>query len=531
MKNASRRVFLGGLPALGSLAHVKVASGAPGRSADSERIDQAYRIRMQSASRNRDKGYPIPEQSPDERRHDGYVACFTKGLPHNERGEVDVAAYDRYLDAIASGTLEAFNALPMGGTVKLVDPLASYGFTLEGSDPWQCTLPAPPGIASQEGAAELIEVYWQALTRDIPFREWDNHPLIQRAMRELSSIPQFAGPKENGRVTLKTLFRGTTPGELVGPYVSQFFWKDIIYGVTPIAQKYRTTEPGSDHMISVADWLAVQNGRPPVTAARFDSTLRYIRNSRDLCIWDWRDFSYQGPLNAALILLGIPGALKSNQYSTSPSMGGFVIFGGPFVLDLVARVSNAALRAAWRQKWTLHRKLRPEEYAGLVHFQREGQAKYPIESDFLLKSDAIAESKLRHGTYLIPQAYPEGSPLHTSYPSGHASIAGAAVTVLKALFREDMPIPNPVQATTDGLALEPWTGEPLTIGGELNKLASNMGIARNIAGIHYLSDAMGGLALGEQVAISILADTLPTLPFATDGLRFTSFSGREVFIG
>jgi hypothetical protein len=40
----------------------------------------------------------------------------------------------------------------------------------------------------------------------------------------------------------------------------------------------------------------------------------------------------------------------------------------------------------------------------------------------------------------------------------------------------------------------------------LNKLASNVSIGRNFAGIHYRSDASEGLRLGEAVALSYLAD-------------------------
>jgi hypothetical protein len=71
-----------------------------------------------------------------------------------------------------------------------------------------------------------------------------------------------------------------------------------------------------------------------------------------------------------------------------------------------------------------------------------------------------------------PQAYPEGCPTHPAFPGAHATIAGAGITVLKAFFNESFVIPNPVVPSDDGLTLRPWTGEPLTIGNELDKLAS-----------------------------------------------------------
>jgi hypothetical protein len=135
----------------------------------------------------------------------------------------------------------------------------------------------------------------------------------------------------------------------------------------------------------------------------------------------------------------------------------------------------------------------------------------------------------RHGSYLLPMAFPEGSPLHPAYGAGHATVAGACVTILKALFDESFVIPEPVMATPDGLSLVPYSRPPLTVGGELNKLAMNVAVGRNIAGVHWRSDATESLKLGEQVAISILADQRATYgekSFA--GFTFTRFDGTSV---
>jgi hypothetical protein len=80
----------------------------------------------------------------------------------------------------------------------------------------------------------------------------------------------------------------------------------------------------------------------------------------------------------------------------------------------------------------------------------------------------------------------------------------------------------------DGLTLEPYTGANLTVGGELNKLANNIALGRNIAAVHWRSDATESLKLGEQVAIEILKDIQATYtePFA--GFTFTNFEGEVV---
>jgi hypothetical protein len=100
----------------------------------------------------------------------------------------------------------------------------------------------------------------------------------------------------------------------------------------------------------------------------------------------------------------------------------------------------------------------------------------------------------------------------------------------QALFDTSQEIDEPVAATEDGLGLAPWDGEALTVGGELDKLATNIGYGRNAAGIHYRSDGDGGMRLGEQVAFGLLQDIVRTLP--EPGLRFelTAFDADQISI-
>ena len=168
-------------------------------------------------------------------------------------------------------------------------------------------------------------------------------------------------------------------------------------------------------------------------------------------------------------------------------------------------VTQAALKACWYEKWAVHRRLRPEEYAGRAEAHASGRAKYPLP-DGLLDSPAVAAVRERFKTALLPQAYPEGSPTHPSYPAGHAVISGACATVLKVLSGRVARAPEPVQASPDGLSLQPWKGADLTVGGELDKLAANISLGRDFAGLHWRSDAVAGLHLGEEVAIRTLGE-------------------------
>jgi hypothetical protein len=162
----------------------------------------------------------------------------------------------------------------------------------------------------------------------------------------------------------------------------------------------------------------------------------------------------------------------------------------------VARSANAAMKAAWYHKWLVHRRLRPEEAGGRLHHHLTGQAQYPLHPK-LTNSAAPQRAYSRHGSYLCPQAYPEGCPTHSAYPGATAATGGAGVRVLKALFNPNFVVPEPVVPSDDGLSLRPYKGGPLTVGGELNKLAFNMAFGRDTTGVHFRKDELEGIVLGE----------------------------------
>jgi membrane-associated phospholipid phosphatase len=199
---------------------------------------------------------------------------------------------------------------------------------------------------------------------------------------------------------------------------------------------------------------------------------------------------------------------------------------------LVAEVIARAIKNAWFQKWFIQRVARPEEYAGLVHFTKTGQKSYPVDSS-VLNSNAATQVHSRTGNYFIPLSYPEGCPLHPSYPSGHATAAGAAVTILKWFFDETFVIPNPLTTTDNGSATTAYTGsdaDQITVGGELNKLAANVGFGRVFSGIHWRQDIQQGMLLGEAVAISLLRDQAHLYNENYTGFTFTRFDGTTITV-
>jgi hypothetical protein len=68
------------------------------------------------------------------------------------------------------------------------------------------------------------------------------------------------------------------------------------------------------------------------------------------------------------------------------------------------------------------------------------------------------------------------------------------------------------------------------VGGELNKLASNVAIGRNIAGVHWRSDATESLRLGETIAIAYLRDLREGVHEPFRGFNLTRFDGTRIVI-
>nr|WP_250857633.1 vanadium-dependent haloperoxidase [Oceanirhabdus seepicola] len=492
---------------------------------------KAYKIRVDAASFQ--KNLPLPDHpcNGDEDLYPNKIGNFSKVMPHNELGEVNKGGYSIWIRALTTGNPEMFEDIPLGGVRKFANPQGAYAFDLEGPNSHHLTMPVAPTFSSAWEASEMGEDYWRALTRDIPFADYDTNTLISEAASDMSQFSDYRGPKEDGEVTPGTIFRGNLEGDLIGPYISQFLCLDVPYGSKTLVQHYRTALPGKDYMTSYDEWLNIQNGGVPSELPEYDPQPRYIRDGRDLSEWVHGDFTYQSMLNACLILLGFgkKAMCSENPYICSKTQNGFVTFGSAYVLDLIGKSARIALESAWFQKFLVHRRLRPEAFGGCVQNNLTGATSYPINSEIL---NCMAVSKVfeRYGTYLLPMAYPEGSPTHPSYPAGHAAIAGAGVTMMKAFFNEDYIIPHPLVASADGLSVLPYTGTPLTVLGELNKLASNLSLGRDTAGVHWRSDGIEGLKIGEAVAIGIIHDFMKTYNENFKGFCLTKFDGTTIII-
>lgn len=545
------------------------------------RAARAFEIRTQAALRELQVPIPTHVTNGDETRYRNrnYIGNFTKGLRHNEFGEVETPAYLAFVAAIESGRFSDFENLRQfqGCTDETLqrpftNPLAGNGFDLEGTDPAQLAVVengvrrpfrAAPAFASAEEAGEMVELYWMSLLRDVPFDAYATSSLAQAAADDLSWMSDFRGPKVGNRVTTQTLFRDSFPGCTNGPYVSQFMIRGtrnnipgvpnlpagVSFGAQRIDQRIRNYAANTDYLTNFADWLNVQNGCNPDLNVPFDNLgLTYLRDGRGMGNYVRLDVLYQAYFVAALVLInGVtlnettsPFVFRfpfdeNNPYGQDGStvvQAGFGQFGNPHIMTLVTEPSTRALKAVWYQKWRVHRRLRPEEFGGRVEVLRQGRRNYPVHHDLTNVSNVLPRILNRFGNHLLPIAFPEGSPMHPAYGSGHATVAGACVTMLKAFFDEDTEIQEPVRVDPNNPGqLIAYQGNPLTVGGELNKLASNIAQARNIAGVHWRTDAREAILLGEQVGISILRDMAQTYGEPFEGFKLTKFDGQQITVG
>ncbi len=541
------------------------------------------------------------------------LGSFHKTLPHDGFGEVDAAAFTALVNA-TEGTAP-FGAVPKGPfkapatkTFVFTNPQAGLAHDRLTRHPLAFDMPPAPTVDSITTAAEMTELYWMAVLRDVSFdaftgsagdvripvaaTEIETH--FQNAANDSGDaghlqtgvdVPGAAGTLDP--ITLQNIFRLGLPGEEVGPYVSQFFVRDVSYGTQTIDQKQRPYTAGQNYLTTFPSWLNAQNsgnGDDGLAYNRanedsptyYENTTRYISTMRDLARFVNKDALHQAYFNAALLLLS--GGAKwtpGNPYVTGGPLedreAGFGTLGGPHILALVSEVATRALKIVWNQKWQVHLRLRPEAYGGLLHVKNIGvdmagslvTRPYNLPFDVTTNQAAqaaramnVAKNPSGEDSLLLPMAFTSGSPTHPAYGAGHATVAGACVTVLKAFFQTfnigvngavtplllnsltekafPYSAPKPYRAFATGVKAN-GTGKhvllsgavpaQLTIEGELNKLATNVSMGRSMGGVHWRTDNTRSLILGEAIAAQMLADITVDLA-ENPAFTFRTFSRK-----
>lgn len=580
-----------------------------------------------------------------------YIGNFHKTLKHNDYGEVDAEQYRKFKGTcleVEAGAPISFEEVPRGpltpafapnadpaatkSGAKFTSPLAGAASEDHGLDPKTLDMPPAPGILSTSTAAEMTELYWMALLRDVPLLAFQkpckpkkpsqcynvaaaDKNLVTEALTELEDVfgdalkddaTLHGGlrlgldlPKEtvlkNGcpcgeklNLDISTLFRCGLHDEEHGPILSQFFLHDIPYGTQTIDTTQTPYIMHKDFLTNHDDWLRAQNtgkdkfGRDYGTCNYYGDQLagretyypkvkRHISTIRDLARFVNRDALHQAYFNAALFLdaIGTPvddgNPYKGNLYVRE---GGFATLGGPDLLTLVSEVASRALKVVWRQKWLVHRRARPEVYGGLAQMQFKGyngtKRSYGLPAWVASTNAATRIMALNKGynggkdaTLFLPMAFSAGSPAHPAYGAGHATVAGACVTALKAWFDEDAKLgallekaqqngsrkdPGELKGLLQPGARingenfcepQPYCGsdaDKITVGGELNKVASNVAFGRSMGGVHWRSDNTRSLRIGEQIAIEILRKRTDEYAERPVSFTFRSFDGHMIQI-
>jgi len=472
-------------------------------------------------------------------------------------------------------------------------PRAGHYYSLEGPDADAVGMPPAPSLDSVELEAEIAEVYALALLRDVPFSdiatssmqttisgisvddvitemaktEWytdksEGDLTLQERRRRAARFASHADhdvdvPPNDGEFSRKNAFRGSSPGVQAGPYISQFMVQgtqlqqepgdgdgvysnaSIRYGSQEIDQKVTFFPEAVDYMLHWNAYLDVQNGADFGDANnRSHLPRRFIHTPRDLATYVRFDQLYQAYLNACLYMLGtkefdlqkpvIVNDIEGPGFpdrSSSDSRQGFATFGGPHVRS---RRDDTSIRAD-----------RPPRKDKAAATERSHADPHLLNDQQQL--DPAGWDDLKN--FLLPMALAEGSPMHPSYGAGHATVAGGCVTMLKAFFHTVESDGTPV-AWPAGLAVFDVeskgeklrdirsslpSSDPVTISGELNKLAANISIGRNMAGVHFYTDYYESVRMGERVTTGILMEHLSQKDEPLE-MSFESFDGDLIHL-
>jgi hypothetical protein len=539
--------------------------------------DQYRYVRKTGINDFRNSSYVVPFTS--DVSGPIYATTFSKGfVGHTGSGGVirgpNPIDYSIFIDGIVNNDINSID-LVCNNNRRLVDPYCLFDNEIYAPYKSSYIVPLTYSPTSPEAGAELVELYCMSLMRDVALYLLDDkypypNPTAQNYIENIISYMNqpniknyLNAPLDGGNITRKVLFRGNSPGDLIGPYMSQFNYYALGYGQLIISQKYQTYNinglsiydnnyfwtgvgvgvPGwngypnhvyaNDFIKTVPKFISLWNGgsagENPFLNSGFvhENVLRYLTTIRDSAMYIYRDQVWQPFFTAATMLLNNPIVDNSGNiigygvplgfYFQPRTATKFINLGPVDLFSLLSLVTKLAMDSTWIWKWR-QLKLRPEEMAYQVHLKKTTGSGLDFDSN-LMNSQVLSDvSNNNNGNFILPMVYTVGSPCHPSYPSGHATIAGAMATILKAWFNCDSSMnavtintnvffitdQGLVRYTEDGTYSTPQV--KLRVDNELDKMASNCSIFRNFSGIHYRSDAYAGLEIGEAVAITVLED-------------------------
>ena len=479
-----------------------------------------------------------------------YPWTFAKTINHNKKTGFPLKKdVDTLINAIEKGDKQSLDKIKQSSVTerKIVNCIAQKSFSLIGLDSSLGYEQIPYKIDSESAIFEISEIYILSLLRDTSFDKIEKFTNDNKFLQILNRFSNEAitCPTTNGIITSENFLRGIWHGCNVGPYISQLLYLPYMYGNLPIQQKYKI-ELDYKPSTKISEWLDIQNGKVNSsinfeTGFAMEPITKYINNPRMLGSIVHNDPLYQFYYQAALICF--QNGIGPTGYS-HPKNSDWTSGGSPFVLSCLAEVSKQALLHAWYHKYEVNLRIRPEVLAQRIELAHTASQELLEAVPGLSNIKNITNEKIsellkmiqkenQNNTRLLKLQYPEGSPTHPSLPAGHAIVACACTTLLKAVLNtqlsngSDRPWPSKVVHSINGHSLVNYKGNTnnMTVNSELNKLASNISLGRCMAGVHYRQD--NNLLLGEQVAIRYLQDKAVSI-HENDGELFTGWTLRKL---
>ena len=382
-------------------------------------------------------------------------------------------------------------------------------------------MPSPPAEDSKELRENVSELYWCELLRDTDFSVFETNEIAVRAAEDLAN-PRTTKVTDGAQAP--ALFSSRFGGQ------SGFFLSALLLAPIPLwplrrHQQYPSFLEGENFGTTEEEWKRIQSAEIfPAKLNQLRAKADYVRNGRRLASLVYLDYPTQ-IFDAAVLQIS---QFRTSVFRRRGHWGMHerntpFIFGGPAdLLSHIAACCKISLGATWLAKWGRFYYPRPEEVCAWAQSPKTSASLTKLRERL-----QVGPWGFGLGPRLLSSCYPDGAPVHPSYPAGHSAIAGAAATIIKAFLRPDAEVPSGfVDWRSMGINLH---DRPLQLTDEIDKLSWNISIGRCFAGVHYRFDCEAGLALGEDLALGYLRNIKKTYPI---DIVFTikKFNGEFVSI-
>ena len=394
----------------------------------------------------------------------------------------------------------------------------------------------------------------------------DRHSIPYLAPRAEGSSTLTAGTEEierrasrwndDGQLTLRMLLRGMTHGDTRGPLLSQ-----LLPGLA-------SSQPGTDGSGLDAAFEAMPSQRASVLtwqnwldANREQAKALSGQAPETLC--DLAALGHLASPGRAAFALALSMAAKDMAPVSALSGRGWA---GAELMALIAEAVSLSTQAARAQAAQADRLRRPAVLAARISLMTgredpagnasEGVARQVLEELRRFAPRLLMWVHSRNGAdgsgaisvadeqdtdprmspamrmrenLMLPMTLRDDLPLHPSDAQAQGTVAGACVTILKAVYAGPFSGPSGhSRAGTGGPTNNMMPRRP-GLSADLDKLASNVVLGRLVTGGYFHFENLNALRKGERIAIALLSELVETREAQGD-LGFFSFDRKCVRI-